>query len=119
MARSKHLHRIAIYLKRQNPVVEPPAHFASRTLTAVLHTVSALRYLDMRRTQAQLLTSESWKDVKARFRMREDVVVVKLKPELDYYGSALAAYPPVPRNERERVAQEHRWMAATKFAGSI
>lgn len=116
MARSRHLHRVAIFLKTQNPAVDSAPHTASKTFAATLESLRFLRFLNKDRSAAQLRTSESWRALKARIRGAESgKVIVELLPPLDYYGCALAAYPPVPRNQRERFAQEERWMNATRF----
>jgi len=116
MARSRHLHRVAIFLKSQNPATAIATHTASRSLANLLESSQLLRFLNKDRSAAQLRTSESWREVKARVRGAESGrVIVKLLPPLDYYGSALAAYPPVPRNQRERAEQERIWLRAEKF----
>ena len=117
MARNnKHLHRVAIFLKKQNPAVDAAPHTASRALASTLENLQLLRFLNKDRSAAQLRTKESWRELKSRVRGTESgKVIVKLLPPLDYYGCALAAYPPTPRNQRERFAQEERWMNATRF----
>lgn len=116
MARTRNVNRVAIFLKRQNPTLDAPAHSASRSLCATLFSLHLLQYVDKDRHVAQLRTSESWRELKARIRGTEaGQIVVKLLPPLDYYGAALAAYPPVPRNQRERADQEERWMRAERF----
>lgn len=116
MARSRHLNRVAVFLKRQNPATDAPSHYASRALASLLSTSRVIHYLDEKHSRAQLRTSESWREIKARFRGSESGdVVQKLHAPLSYYGAALAAYPPVPRNERERHDQEDRWLRAVRF----
>ena len=116
MSRSRHLNRVAIFLKTQNPATEQSLHSASRTFAATLEGLQLIRFLNKERSAAQLRTSESWQALKARVRgAASGVVIVKLLPPLDYYGAALAPYPPAPRNERERSSQRKRWMTAEKF----
>ena len=116
MSRSRHLHRVAIFLKRQSPATDVAPHSASRAFAATLEKLQLIRFLDKDRSAAQLRTSESWRELKSRVRGSDSTkVIVKLLPPLDYYGCALAAYPPVPRNQRERNDQEDRWMRAERF----
>lgn len=66
------VHRISVFLKSENPAVDTPRHSASRAL-ALLVTLSPFtaKWLDAAaKTKLQILTTETWKQVKTRVRPR-------------------------------------------------
>lgn len=103
--------RVAVFLKHQNPIHDKPVHRASSVLVQQL-----LRYNSPRLAKAisstaiQLLTTQSWSDLKGMFRAAAGTGIDKLLPPLEHYPCFVMSYPPVAHDEAELLRQERIWM---------
>ncbi len=105
--------RIQVYLHGQDPASEVTRHHSSLILALQLVAARTAQWFDLARKKLVLLTSETWAQVKLRFR-GSTTLVQKLYPPREPENMMLS-YPPVARGADERRRQAELWMSATKF----
>lgn len=105
--------RIQVFLFAQNPTTEIPTHQASHLFAAQLVASKIARWVDSVKRKIQLLTRESWAQVKNRFR-KVAVGVPVLKPVREP-ECLMLSYPPQHQESDGKRRQEELWMRAVKF----
>lgn len=106
---------IAVFLRSENPAVASPRHSSSLTLALQVLAASSARWISDKRDAIQLVTSESWKAVKARVRKSVlDGNNAPLLPPLPYYNT-VTAYPPNGQETNAKELQKQVWLRATRF----
>jgi hypothetical protein len=111
--------RIVVYLKSEDPAFSPPQHSASKALaTLVLSAVNTARWTGENHHAIQLLTAETWRQVKQR--VRPSLSYGKAAPPLlnapGYHSPCfMTSYPPTPYETDGRERQAKLWKEAVKF----
>lgn len=109
--------RVSVYLRCQVPTVGLiPAHYASKQLVPLVLSFPLARYC-LEGTALHLLTDETWKDTKNRFR------AVKIAGKLVVPGILpprapellMLTYPPAHQESDGRRRQAELWMRAERF----
>lgn len=106
--------RITVYEKKETPGVSLPSHSASKSLALLVLALPAARWTDEKKTAIQLLTTETFKQVKQRARRTLSSEFSQLLPPSPPM-SMMLAYPPAAYGPDERRRQRELWMGATRF----
>ena len=107
----------AVYLRSERSDVDRPRHSASKTLALLVLASSAAR--EVKPGAIQILTVETWREVKARVRPRAlrngaMLPAASLLPELPYYDLN-TCYPPHGQETDAPRRQRELWERATRF----
>lgn len=109
--------RTPVYLRSQVPALGlTPAHYASKQLVPLVLALPLARYC-LDGTALHLLTDETWKDTKNRFR------AVKIAGKLVVPGILpprapellMLTYPPTHQESDGKRRQAELWTGATRF----
>lgn len=108
---------VPVFLKSSNPAVDNPSHYCSAALAALLTAARSARYLSSDKRSIQLLTCESWRDIKRGFRAGAErfrpVLIPRILPPLPNYPCFVMSYPPVPKTFWEKQQQKLVWARTT------
>jgi hypothetical protein len=105
--------RAAVFLKSQNPQSDQPQHTASKPLLILLISQQLLKKVQ---NGYQLITPETWQEVKSRFRSAMEQAAAEAQAHVlaapdSYHIPCLQAYPPVPRESGGRERQKQLWLS--------
>lgn len=103
---------VAIFLRSDDPLVVSPRHSCSKTLALQAVLLNAVRWVSD--AAIQLLTYESWKEVKLRIKKVLSTKYAHINPP-DYHVISLASYPPTGQESDARERQKRLWLNAERF----
>ena len=108
--------RPKVFLLIQNPFSDAPAHRASLALCLQLVSAAIAKWVGETFEAIQLLTRETWRSIKDRFRERE---VSKTIPRINPHGyhtpCFMTSYPPTAYESDAKERRARLWLGAQKF----